>query len=48
MLRDRSGMALVLTLLAVSFLVAGTVQLGSSVNWQMHSAANQEKIVRLQ
>ena len=40
-------MALVLTLLAVSFLVAVTVQLGSSVNWQMHSAANQGKIVRL-
>ena len=47
MLRDRSGMALVLTLLAVSFLVAVTVQLGSSVNWQMHSAANQGKIVQL-
>lgn len=44
---DRSGMALVLTLLAVSFLVAVTVQLGSSVNWQMHSAANQGKIVQL-
>ena len=47
MLRDHSGMALVLTLLTVSFLVAVTVQLGSSVNWQMHSAANQGKIVRL-
>ena len=47
MLRDRSGMALVLTLLAVSFLVAVTVQLGSSVNRQMHSAANQGKIVQL-
>lgn len=47
MLRDRSGMALVLTLLAVSFLVAVTVQLGSSVNLQMHSAANQGKIVQL-
>ncbi|MBW2328912.1 MAG: type II secretion system minor pseudopilin GspK, partial [Deltaproteobacteria bacterium] len=44
---DRSGMALVLTLLAVSFLVAVTVQLGTSVNWQMHSAANQGKIVQL-
>ena len=40
-------MALVLTLLAVSFLVAVTVQLGSSVNRQMHSAANQGKIVQL-
>ena len=47
MLRDCSGMALVLTLLAVSFLVAVTVQLGSSVNWQMHSAANQGQIVQL-
>lgn len=47
MLRNRSGMALVLTLLAVSFLVAVTVQLGSSVNRQMHSAANQGKIVQL-
>ena len=44
---DRSGMALVLTLLAVSFLVAVTVQLGTSVNWQMHAAANQGKIVQL-
>lgn len=47
MLRDRSGMALVLTLLAVSFLVAVTVQLGSSVNWQMQAAANQGSLVRL-
>lgn len=47
MVRDQSGMALVLTLLAVSFLVAVTVQLGSSVNLQMHSAANQGKIVQL-
>ncbi len=44
---DRSGMALVLTLLAVSFLVAVTVQLGTSVNWQMQAAANQGNIVQL-
>ena len=47
MLRDCSGMALVLTLLAVSFLVAVTVQLGTSVNWQMQAAANQGNIVQL-
>ena len=47
MLRDCSGMALVLTLLAVSFLVAVTVQLGTSVNWQMQAAANQGDIVQL-
>ena len=40
-------MALVLTLLAVSFLVAVTVQLGTSVNWQMQAAANQGNIVQL-
>ena len=40
-------MALVLTLLAVSFLVAVTVQLGTSVNWQMQAAANQGDIVQL-
>jgi general secretion pathway protein K len=47
MLRDRKGMALVLTLLAVSFMVAVTVQLGSSVNWQMQAAANQGNLVQL-
>ncbi|MFZ5797926.1 MAG: type II secretion system minor pseudopilin GspK [Desulfobulbaceae bacterium] len=33
------GMALVLTLMAISFLVALTVQLFSTVNWQMQAAA---------
>ncbi len=47
MLGNRSGMALVLTLLAVSFLVAVTVQLGTSVNWQMRAAAGQRDIVQL-
>ncbi len=47
MLRDSSGMALVLTLLAVSFLVAVTVQLSTSVNWQMQAAANQGGVVQL-
>ncbi|WP_417909925.1 general secretion pathway protein GspK [Candidatus Electronema sp. PJ] len=47
MLHDRKGMALVLTLLAVSFMVAVTVQLGSSVNWQMQAAATQSDIVQL-
>jgi general secretion pathway protein K len=40
-------MALVLTLLAVSFLVAVTVRLGTSVNQQMQAAANQSTAVRL-
>jgi general secretion pathway protein K len=40
-------MALVLTLLTVSFLVAVTVQLATSVNWQMQAAANQRNIVQL-
>ncbi len=47
MLRDRSGMALLLTLLAVSFLVAVTVQLSSTVNWQMEAAHNLRDSVRL-
>ena len=47
MLRDRSGMALILTLLAVSFMAAVTVHLSSSVNWQMQSAANQGDLVQL-
>ncbi len=47
MLRDQRGMALVLTLLAVSFLVAVTVRLNTSVNWQLTSAANQRKTVQL-
>ena len=44
---DRSGMALVLTLMAVSFLAAVTVQLSTSVNWQMQAAANQGRVVQL-
>ncbi|MCW5198192.1 general secretion pathway protein GspK [Desulfobulbus sp. F3] len=47
MLRDRKGMALLLTLLAVSFMVAVTVRLGSSVNWQMQAAVNQSDTVRI-
>ncbi len=47
LIRDRSGMALVLTLLAVSFLVAVTVRLSTSVNQQMQAAANQSTAVRL-
>lgn len=46
-LRNRSGMALILTLLAVSFMVAVTVHLSSSVNWQMQAAANQSNLVQL-
>ena len=47
LIRDRSGMALVLTLLAVSFLVAVTVRLSTSVSQQMQAAANQSTAVRL-
>jgi general secretion pathway protein K len=47
MLRDRSGMALLLTLLAVSFMAAVTVHLSSSVNWQMQVAANQGNLAQL-
>ncbi len=47
MRHDHSGMALVLTLLAVSFLVAVTVQLNASVSWQMRAAVNQSSIIQL-
>lgn len=39
-LNNRSGMALVLALMAVSFLVAITVQLFATVNWQVQAATN--------
>ena len=44
---NRKGMALVLTLLAISFMMAVTVQLFSSVNWQMQASANVRDSVRL-
>lgn len=44
---NRDGMALVLTLLAVSFMVAITVQLFSSVNWQMQASVNLRDSVML-
>ncbi len=44
---DQRGMALILTLLTISFLVAVTVHLGSTVNWQMQASANQKNIVQL-
>ena len=44
---DKKGMALVLTLLAVSFLVAVTVQLSTSVNWQLQASSQQGKTVQL-
>jgi len=47
MLRNSSGMALLITLAAISFLVALTVQLATSVNWQVHASANQKDAVRL-
>lgn len=40
-LRQQSGIALVMTLLAVSFLIAITVQLMTSVNWQMVASRHQ-------
>jgi general secretion pathway protein K len=40
-------MALVLTLLAVSFLIAVTVQLSTSVNWQLQASSQQGKTVQL-
>lgn len=39
-MHNRSGMALVLALLAVSFLVAITVQLFTTVNWQVKASTN--------
>ncbi len=44
---NASGMALLITLAAISFLVAVTVQLATSVNWQMQVSANQTEAVRL-
>lgn len=44
-LHNNRGMALILTLLVVSFLVALTVELGTSVNWQLQAASNQADIV---
>jgi general secretion pathway protein K len=42
---NRSGMALVLALMAISFLVAITVQLFATVNWQVQASAHfQESI----
>lgn len=38
--RQQRGMALVLALMAISFLVAVTVQLFATVNWQMQAAGN--------
>lgn len=47
MLRNSSGMALLITLAAISFLVAVTVQLATSVNWQVQASTNQMEAVRL-
>jgi len=47
MLGNRSGMALLLTLLAISFMMAVTVQLFSSVNWQMQAAVNLRDSIKL-
>ncbi|HBI16157.1 MAG TPA: hypothetical protein DDY20_11690 [Desulfobulbaceae bacterium] len=44
---NQRGMALVLALMAISFLVAITVQLFSTVNWQMQAAGNMGDSVRL-
>ena len=47
LIRDRSGMAMVLALLTVAFLVAVTVRLSTSVNGQIQAAVNQSRAVRL-
>ncbi len=47
MLRNSSGMALLITLAAISFLVALTVQLATSVNWQVQASSNQQEAVQL-
>ncbi|MCL7487660.1 MAG: type II secretion system minor pseudopilin GspK [Desulfobulbaceae bacterium] len=44
---NQKGMALVLTLMAVSFMVAITVQVATSVNWQMQGAGNLRDSVQL-
>jgi general secretion pathway protein K len=44
---NRSGMALVLALMAISFLTAVTVQLFHTVNWQVRSSANFRDSVRI-
>ena len=45
--RNSSGMALLLTLAAISFLVALTVQLATSVNWQVQASTTHWEAVRL-
>jgi general secretion pathway protein K len=40
-------MALLITLAAISFLIALTVQLATSVNWQIQASTNQKDAVRL-
>jgi general secretion pathway protein K len=44
---NQKGMAIVLVLAVISFLVAVTVQLAVSVGWQMQAAARQEKSIEL-
>jgi len=46
-LRNEAGMALLMTLAAISFMVAITVWLATSVNWQMQSAASLKESVAL-
>jgi len=46
-LADTSGMALLMTLAAISFLVAITVGLAVSVNWQLQSSASLKQSVAL-
>lgn len=47
MLRNSSGMALLITLVAVSFLVALTVQLATGVNVQVQGSVNLKESVRM-
>ncbi len=46
-LKDRSGMALLLTLFAVSFIIAMTMRFTTSVRLQLHSAVNLSESIRL-
>ncbi|MDH3346527.1 MAG: type II secretion system minor pseudopilin GspK [Desulfobulbaceae bacterium] len=47
LLPDNQGMALLLVLFVVGILISVTVEIGSTVNWQLYSSHNQADTVRL-
>ncbi|MDH4318733.1 MAG: hypothetical protein OEV64_10115, partial [Desulfobulbaceae bacterium] len=47
LLADKRGMALLLALMVVAILVTVTVQLATTVNWQLYGAYNQADTLRL-